>query len=131
VFVNKKGNISTNNKSRNLEIIPADKTNWNIAQVKGREDPQPQGWYSEEYNEAEPAPASVCSTEIKDDISFVWLLYPSENQAASPELSVLSHDNTGVKVLISEPGGTCWELNVPYSDASKAGFSFSSDYMGL
>ena len=126
VSVSKEGNISTDNKQGNLEIIPVDKKNWNIAQVKGQEDPQPQGWYSKEYNEAEPAPASICSTEINGDTSFAWLLYPSEGQVDEPEVSVLSRDNNGVKVLISEPGGTRWKVNVPYSDATKAGFSFSS-----
>jgi hypothetical protein len=65
------GVVSTKNAKGNLRVIPIGNTKWEINMIKGQEDPEIQGWYSVEYNKYEPNIASIYSTEIKADDSFI------------------------------------------------------------
>ena len=77
------------NGKGNLKIIPVGSQKWNVDQVKGQEKPFPQGWYSKEYNNAVPGPVSIFITEIEKAISFVWILYPSEEDASKKDAKIL------------------------------------------
>ncbi len=120
------GNIvSTKNERGNLEIIPVGKTNWKIDMVKGREKPEIQGWYSEEYNKFEPNVATIYSTKIDASEIFVWLLVPSEKE--SPELlsKIISKNSKMVKLKVDNPDKGSWKITIPVAGNKKAKLSFS------
>ncbi len=118
------GIISTNNEKGNLEIIPVGKSDWKVDFVKGQEKPEIQGWYSPEYNKFEPNIATVYSTEIVADATFVWLLIPSEKEAPKIEAKVISKNESEIKLeVVNEKKGK-WEIVIPYSDSKNAKLTF-------
>lgn len=125
VKVSEDGIISTKNERGNLKVIPVEKSDWKVAVIEGHEEPEIQGWYSEEYNKFEPNKAVIHSTKINGDEAFVWLLVPSEN--AAPELSckVISKDKNGVELQITEKDKGSWKLMIPHSDSKKAKLEFT------
>ncbi len=119
------GIVSTKNEKGNLEIIPVDKTDWNIKFIKGQEKPEIQGWYSEEYNKFEPNVATIYSTKIDANEIFVWLLVPSEKE--SPELSakIISKNSKEIKLKVENNKKGSWEITIPYSNSKKTKLSFT------
>lgn len=118
--------VSTDNNKGNLKILPVGSTNWRINLVKGQETPHPQGWYSEEYNKAEPGPVSIFSTEIQSGTSFVWILYPSEGEAPPIETKILSQQKDGVAVRVTNAAGDQWDITIPFSNSSDAAYHYGS-----
>ncbi len=116
------GNVvgSTNMKG-NLKIIPLGTTDWHVDLVKGQDNPV-QGWYSPEYNKYKPNVAAIYSTKIEGTKTFVWLLLPSEKQAAKGKVNIIEQNADGVSLeVINNKKGT-WKLFVPYSDSNKVDF---------
>lgn len=109
--------LYTDHKKGNLSLVPVGKTDWQIRQVKGQEEPEPQGWYSPEYNEAEPNLTSIYSTDVEENATFIWVLYPSENAAPKVKAKVLSEDSNGVRIRVKTPEGK-YQFYVPYADSS-------------
>ena len=110
----------------NLQILPVGDTDWDIEMIKGQENPEIQGWYSQEYNQFEPNIASIYSTTIESDKVFVWLLMPSRSGARKVEAKIISRSKTGVKLEISEPSKGVWTMNVPYADSERASLKFNN-----
>lgn len=117
---------STDHDKGNLRIIPVGYKAWNVALVKGREKPTPQGWYSERYNKAEPATATIYSTDIETSTRFVWVLFPSEEKSFPVQAEIVSWEDDRVSVRISDESSNQWEVHVPFSNSSKAGYTFTS-----
>ncbi len=113
----KKDIITSANTRGNLAIVPVSKQKWDITFIKGQEDPEIQGWYSEEYNKYEPNVATVYSTKIKADKTIVWLLQPFEQSRISPKVRILEETGEMVKVQVQESGGETRVLTIPYSDS--------------
>lgn len=124
------GVVATDHDRGNLKIIPVGSTEWNVRQVRGRENPSPQGWYSERYNKSEPSVASVYSTDIKTNSTFVWILYPSEGKTAAVEAEIVRRDDQGVTLSVSDESGNRWEVTVPYGNSAEAGYTFTSGKAG-
>ena len=120
------GIVSTNNEKGNLKIIPVEKTDWNIELIKGQEKPEIQGWYSEEYNKFEPNIATIYSTKIEKDKTFVWLFIPFEKESPEFKTKIISKNSKKLKlkVINSEKGN--WEITIPYSNSENAKLEFIS-----
>lgn len=116
---------SSLNEKGNLKIIPVGNTNWEIKQVKGQEEPEIQGWYSEEYNQYEPGTASIYSTQIEKDETFVWLLIPYEKEAPKGKVDMISKNANEIKLRITDQEKGSWELTIPYSNSKNAKLKFS------
>lgn len=123
--VSLKNNIAyTENDKGNLQIIPAGQFNWNVKIIEGQEKPVPQGWYSREYNSGVPNPATIYSTSIEKDTTFVWILYPSEKKIAAPDVRILSENDQEVVVSVSNNKGGSSEIQIPYSNSKRAALRF-------
>lgn len=102
------GIVSGKIKNGGLEIIPVGKTDWNIELIKGQEKPEIQGWYSSEYNVFEPNVASVYSTQIESDETFVWLIFPASDLSVKPSATIISKTNLALTLKVTVPGkGDC------------------------
>ncbi len=122
VEVDKKGVISSKNERGNLQVVPVEKTDWNVNVIEGQEEPEIQGWYSEEYNKYCPNKAVIHSTEIDKNECFLWLLLPSEKEAPKVKARIIQKDATHVKLEVAKDNKK-WELNIPFSDSKKASLS--------
>jgi hypothetical protein len=107
--------ISTQNEKGNLQVIPVGNQKWNIKMVKGQEEPEIQGWYSEEYNKYEPNVASIYSTKIESDSKFVWVLFPSEKVDSGIEAEIISDTQEKLKVKVyNNQTNDVWHVTIPY-----------------
>lgn len=118
--------VSTNNTKGNLQVLPIGKTKWEIEMINGQEEPEIQGWYSEEYNKYEPNVASIYSTDIKAGVTFIWLLMPYETEAPNIKAKVLAKDENGIDLRVSIPNKGTWELAIPYSNSDQAKLDFKA-----
>jgi hypothetical protein len=114
VVANEK-NVTTQNERGNLLIIPVGEQDWEISLVKGQEDPEIQGWYSEEYNKYEPNTASVYSTHIKSDSRFIWVLFPSENVAEGVKAEIIDETPKEIKIRVATQENNEWVVTLPIS----------------
>lgn len=105
--------VTTRNEKGNLQIIPAGIQKWDIKLIKGQEEPEIQGWYSPEYNKFEPGLTTVCSTEIKSNDRFVWVLYPSEKAEKLVRAEIISETPKEIKVRITNEKKDEWVVDVP------------------
>ena len=126
IGIDDSGIVSTKNDKGNLKIIPVEKSDWKVDVIKGQEEPEIQGWYSEEYNKFEPNKAVIHSTKINEAETFVWLLIPSEKGAPELIARIVSKNKDSVDLLIKDKKRGTWNLTIPYSDSKKANFKFSS-----
>lgn len=115
--------VGTDNEFGNLQVVPVEFKDWQIQLVKGREDPAPQGWYSEVYNQAVPNVTSVFQTNIERDTYFVWLLLPSEHTPPAVKAQIVAQDDSGFEIKVKMEEGV-WEVRVPNYDAAAASYSF-------
>jgi hypothetical protein len=111
--------VKTNNKKGNLAIIPVSDQKFDVKFIKGQEEPDIQGWYSSEYNMFEPNIASLHSTDISENTTFVWLLLPSEKKIPRVGAEIISENDHGVKVEVKSENKV-WQLNIPYANSNDA-----------
>lgn len=124
VAVDDAGRISTNNEKGNLTVIAIYKSDWSVDVIEGQEQPEIQGWYSEEYNIFEPNKAIIHSTRIDQTETFVWLLIPSEGPAPEIEAGIVKETGKGVKLKVRTEGQGSWKLSIPYADSGKVKVKF-------
>jgi hypothetical protein len=115
----KDGRVGTQNEHGNLQIIPVDAPDFEVALVKGQETPGIQGWYSKEYNKFEPNTVTIYSHELKSDDTFVWILWPSEGASPNVKANILNKDANSVKVKVTGPGNESWIIEVPNLNSGK------------
>ncbi|GAB3171809.1 alginate lyase family protein [Telluribacter humicola] len=112
--------VKTTNPKGNLAVVPVGNLVGNqkmeVRFVKGQEQPDIQGWYSPEYNVYSPNTTAIYSTNITQDQTFVWLLFPSEGQMPLVKARLLAENEEGVEVEVSTNGKT-WKMMVPYRDS--------------
>jgi hypothetical protein len=109
-----------------LQLIPVTSADWNINMIKGQEEPEIQGWYSEQYNQYEANIASIFSTKIESDKVFVWLLMPSKSEVVKVEAKIIAQSKSRVRLEISDAGKGVWTLNIPYTDSKGASVKFNN-----
>lgn len=124
IEIEKEGTTATKNEKGNLIVIPVGKSNWVIDVIEGQEEPEIQGWYSKEYNKFKPNKAIIYSTKIKKDETFVWLLFPSKNQAPELKVTIVKKDKDGIDLKVAIPKKGSWNLTIPYVNSAKAKFKF-------
>jgi hypothetical protein len=100
--------VFTQNEKGNLQVIPVGNQDWKITFIEGQEEPEIQGWYSEEYNKYEPNVASIYSTEIKADSKFVWVLFPSKKIETGIKAEILSETPKELKVKVTNKNNDEW-----------------------
>ncbi len=106
--------VTTDNDLGNLQIIPVGNQNWNINFVKGQEEPEIQGWYSEEYNKYEPNTAAVYSTNVKGDSEFIWVLFPSEKSTKDIKAEIVSENDKELKLKVFNSRNDEWLVTIPF-----------------
>ena len=111
---------SSDNVKGNLTIIPLCDQKWKIALVKGQENPEIQGWYSEEYNTYEPNAATIYSTKVRSSTTFAWLLFPTEGASTNVRAEVLSQDVDKIRVKVTNQEKEEWIVSIPISDSADA-----------
>lgn len=105
--------VATNNERGNLQIIPVGNQTWKINFVKGQEEPEIQGWYSEEYNRYEPNTAAIYSTNVEGDSEFIWVLFPSENVADDIQAEIVSKDEKQTELRVFNSSNDEWFVTIP------------------
>ncbi|MCY1719026.1 heparinase II/III family protein [Prolixibacteraceae bacterium Z1-6] len=121
------GIVSTKNETGNLKVIPLETKDWQITEIEGQEEPDIQGWYSVEYNKYEPNLATIYSTQIQADESFVWVLLPSEKEAPEVNASILSKNADGVTLEVVSKEKGKWRIEIPYANSAKAKLEFKNE----
>lgn len=121
----KQGMVSSVNENGNLKIVPVGKIKWDIDLVKGQEEPEIQGWYSEEYNKYEPGVAAIYTSEIESDETFVWLLIPSEKKAPKMKAKIISKNSEGLELEVKAKGKGIWNITIPFSNGNNAKLEFT------
>lgn len=110
--------IKTNNPTGNLAVVPVSNQKMTVRSVKGQEQPEIQGWYSPEYNLYSPNTATIYSTDITPDQTFVWLLFPSKGKTPAVKARIVSENEEEVQLEVTAEGRT-WKMRVPYGDSGK------------
>lgn len=105
--------VFTQNEKGNLQIIPVGNQNWEITCIEGQEEPEIQGWYSEEYNKYEPNVASIYSTNIESDSKFVWVLFPSEKVETGIQAEIIAKSSKEIKLKVWNERKDQWVIDVP------------------
>ncbi|MEZ4989279.1 MAG: alginate lyase family protein [Saprospiraceae bacterium] len=114
-----RGITGTQASNNNMYIIPIGHQKWDVELIKGQEIPQPQAWYSREYNVAVPNPTAVYKGDIPGDAYLVWVLYPSKGTLPKLKTKIIHQDGEGVKVRIRSPEGK-WEVRIPRANSEEA-----------
>lgn len=74
--------VYTNDKDKgNLLIAPADNYQLNLTKIKGVQEPEVQGWYSEKFSVKVPCDVAVYNGKIAQSTTFIWLLIPFKGDA--------------------------------------------------
>lgn len=95
------GNRSFSQNPRgNLQIVPAGGPDWEIKIIEGQEEPEIQGWYSEEYNKFSPNKAVIYSGSLPESTVFVWLMHPTEGAKIKADIELISVAEHEVTVRI-------------------------------
>jgi len=125
-IVKNSGNVVySDNTSGNLKIIPVGSPAWTLSLVKGQENPI-QGWYSKEYNIYEANTASIYSTTLTGNDTFVWILYPSEGKAPDITTSIISKQVDRVTLNVNDPGVGQWTICLPSLNKENIQYSFTA-----
>ncbi|TSE04144.1 alginate lyase family protein [Aquimarina algiphila] len=111
--------VKTNHEKGNLAIIPVGYQDFKITQIKGREKPSPQGWYSSMYNQFEPNTATSYSTTIKANKTLVWILQPSKNKLQLLKPKIIAEDNSQIKIEVKSKQYQ-YQVNIPFYNSTKA-----------
>ncbi len=111
--------VKTNNETGNLALIPVGKQKFDIQFIKGREEPEIQGWYSPEYNKFEANTASVYSADISGNTTLVWLLLPSKKKMPKVKTKIISENDQAIDMAVRSKTRH-WQLHIPYADSQNA-----------
>lgn len=97
--------VRTIDDDTNLRVTPTASTarSWSVEVVEGREPPAPQGWYSERYNQAEPAPTAVYETDIEETAKFAWVLVPGAGTVSRPSIEWTQDGDLRIQVGATDP----------------------------
>ncbi|MFA5293005.1 MAG: alginate lyase family protein [Phycisphaerae bacterium] len=105
--------VSVDTDKGNLRIVPISKLNWKTDLVKGRGEPNMQGWYSREYNQFVPSIVSIYSAGIEKTSVFAWLLVPAMGKVPMAEGKIISVEDDSVVLEIASDDKVPMELKIP------------------
>ena len=85
----------------NLSIAPLGGERWSTEIVKGRMEPDVQGWYSPVYNTVVPAPTAVMTADIDGSRIFAWLLTTGVGDVEAPVAEIANiEDDTAIRIAV-------------------------------
>lgn len=118
VSTTKAATITASREKDYLHIIPLGKNQPRIDLVRGQETPEIQGWYSEEYNSAEPSITSICSNNVAGTETLVWVIYPSQSAAIDLTTGMKKLSSGEIVLKINQPEKK-WRITIPANTSQK------------
>ena len=112
--------VSTDAGLGNLRIASLAGPAWQVELIRGREEPEIQGWWSEAYGRKRPATAAVFSARVERTQTFVWLLRPARGEVPRGGAEVLAASEEGVSVRVETTAGRR-VVDVPLTDPPSPG----------
>ena len=92
---------------------------WSLECVRGRKEPSPQGWYSEQYNSMVESTTAVYKAMIPATATFAWIIAVQDGPAPKASGTVLSVDGDRVALDVSVAPHGSYELELPLSGAAE------------
>ncbi len=90
----------------NLRLLPfGGECSWEVELVKGREEPYPQGWYSQMYGQHSPSTCAVYSATVEGNATFAWLLTTAKGDAPQLEASLQEASGPRPVAHVKRTGG--------------------------
>ena len=90
---------------------------WRIELVKGRDEPEIQGWYSDRYGHKEPSTAAIYSADIDRPAVFAWLLIPARGRPPRAKASLIATKDTNTACIqIELPAEEPVKITIPLED---------------
>lgn len=111
--------VSIDSNKGNLRIVPISEMDWNLELVKGRTEPDMQGWYSREYNQFVPSTVSIYSAKIEKTSTFAWLLVPAKGKVPMSKGKVISTEDNSVELEIIPDDKKTIQIKIPLTGQSK------------
>jgi len=114
---------SVDEERGNVRIVPVAAFPWRVEIVKGRGEPDIQGWWSREYNIKEPNVCAIYSSDIKQTTTFAWVIVPGTGRIPPIRAEMVKADDNAVTLRVSREGQSDQMLIVPMQGV---GFAVSS-----
>jgi Heparinase II/III N-terminus/Heparinase II/III-like protein len=107
--------LSTDEGKGNVRVTPVSGLPWEVDLVKGRGEPDIQGWWSRIYNEKTPSTCAVYTARVDGAATFAWIVTPGKG-AVPPltEAALVSATDSDVAVRIRGDAGAR-TITVPLS----------------
>ncbi len=97
----------------NVRIVPVAAFPWRVEIVKGRGEPDIQGWWSREYNIKEPNACAIYSADIRQTTTFAWVIVPGKGRTPPVRAEMVKADDNAVTLRVSLEGQRDQMLTVP------------------
>jgi hypothetical protein len=107
---------STDEGKANLRIVPDPGMAWKLEIIRGRETPEPQGWYSRGYNLKEPSPCASYAARVSGPATFAWLLLPAKGSAPNASITIADSNDAECSLRVELPDGVTRSLRIPFKD---------------
>jgi len=124
--------LTTDSAVGNLLIQPLGKMDWKINLVKGQKKPYIQGWYSEKYNDFNPAYCAEYAAQMRSNKeSIAWLMVPftgSDRPIISTK--VVSRTGESMIVLVEMKGEKPIEIGVNFGEITEMKLSDDTKFTG-
>ncbi len=108
--------IKAYNTGGRLTLIPLVDSDFEITEIKGREQPTIQGWYSPEYNLYEPNTLTQYETSIAGDQAFLWVLVPESDSSQKIKTKLLATTLSHFKIAFSLNDRE-WFITLPFENS--------------
>jgi hypothetical protein len=107
--------MSTDPDQGNVRIVPLAPFSWRVEIVKGRDEPDIQGWWSPKYNVKEPNACATYSADIQSTAVFAWVIVPGKGRVPPIQAKLVSADENSVTVSARQEGGKTETITTPFT----------------
>jgi hypothetical protein len=105
--------VSTDPDKGNVRVTPLSDLAWQVQLLRGREDPEIQGWWSREYNHKTPGTCTLYAVRIEDSAVFAWLIVPARGNVPEAEAQMEKVDDDIITVRVKVPGMEPAKYSIP------------------
>ncbi len=112
--------VTTDPGKGNLRLLPVSDLDWKLEMVKGRTEPDVQGWYSPCYNLKVPSTTCVYTAKISGPTTFAWVIVPAKGSVPEVSVKTASIDKQAVRLQVGMPGAAPQRITVPLSGNNAA-----------
>lgn len=98
------GTVSTDPDVGNLAITPSGNIDFQRTIVRGKEAPEPMGWFSPDYNDRRAASVARFDARIDGDALFAWVLTPAKGIVSVPRVRVVRQQGGRIELEIRTAG---------------------------